>query len=160
MSVHAVYAKRICLLGTAFILRVRNAMPCVWYNLIAMLVICVCMRCIDNQILSLDVITFRHVAVEEAWLSSHCLDNFGAAHHVTCSFILAKSCAEMLLSKVLLARYRRLDTCGYHLVAHTTLYKQRSRSISNHRLPFWWLWPNVERRHHIHQSIKTTKCFQ
>ena len=135
-------------------------MPCVWYNLIAMLVICVCMRCIDNQILSLDVITFRCVAVEEAWLSSHCLDNFGAAHHVTCSLILAKSCAEMLLSKVLLARYRRLDTCGYHLVAHTTLYKQRSRSISNHRLPFWWLWPNVERSPYIHQSIKTTKCFQ
>ena len=128
--------------------------------IIAMLIICVCMRCIDNQILSLDVITFRRVAVGEARLSSHCLDDFGAAQHVTCSFILAKLCAEMLLSKVLLARYRRLDTCGYHLVAHTTLYKQRSRSISNHRLPFWWLWPNVERSPYIHQSIKTTKCFQ
>lgn len=41
-------------------------MPFVWYDLIAMLVICVCMRCIDNQILSFDGITFRRVAVEEA----------------------------------------------------------------------------------------------
>ena len=36
---------------------------------------------------------------------------------------------EMLLSNVVLARYQRRNTCGYHLLAYTTLYKQRSRSI-------------------------------
>ena len=62
--------------------------------------------------------------------------HFGAAHHVTCSFILAKLYADMVLSKMLSAQYRRLDTCGYRMVAHTTLYRQRSRSISKHRLLF------------------------
>ena len=86
----------------------------------------------------------------EARLSSDCLEDFVATQHMT------SLCTEMLLSKLLLARYQRLNTCGYHLLAQTSLYKQRSRSISNHRLLFWWLWPNVERSH---QSRKPPKVF-